>query len=112
MEALNTLITFAIGLTIRLGIPIALTALLIFILRRLDERWQAQVKEEQPAAPLARNTGCWNVKQCSSEQRANCDAYAHPEIPCWQYFRGKDGTLRESCLGCDVFLKAPAPVAS
>lgn len=112
METLNTLVTFAIGLTIRLGIPIALTALFIIILRRLDERWQAQAKEEQLATPLARNTGCWNVKQCSAEQRANCNAYAHPETPCWQYFRAKDGTLREACLGCDVFLKAPVPVTS
>ncbi len=112
MEALNTLVTIAVGLTIRLGVPIALTALLIFVLRRLDERWQAQAREERLAVPLARNTGCWDVKKCSAEQRARCSAYAHPDSPCWQHFRSETGALRESCLGCDVFLKAPIPGAA
>lgn len=112
MDAIHALVTIAVGLTIRLGIPIALTALLILILRRLDERWQAQARQEPLALPLARNTGCWDVKKCSAEQRARCSAYAHPDTPCWQHFRARDGTLRKSCLGCDVFLKAPIPVTS
>ena len=62
------------------------------------------------AAVTASNPGCWDIKNCSAEQRANCKAHAHPETPCWQLFRERDGRLQERCVGCDVFRKAPVPV--
>jgi hypothetical protein len=112
MEPLNTIVTIAVGLIVRLGVPIALTALFIFVLRRLDERWQAQAKGELLAVPMVRNSGCWDVKNCTSEQKKHCGAYAHQDVPCWQYFRSQQGNLRETCLGCDVFRTAPIPVTA
>jgi hypothetical protein len=58
------------------------------------------------------NTGCWDVKHCTPEQKAKCPAYAHKETPCWQFYRQKNGALREGCIGCDVFKQAPVPIAS
>jgi len=39
MDALPELIAVLIGFLVRLGIPIGLTALLAWLLRRLDARW-------------------------------------------------------------------------
>ena len=112
MEALNLILTILVGLLMRFGIPILLTVGLIYLLRRLDERWQAEAKGELEAVPMARNIGCWDMNNCSKEQRENCSAYAHPETPCWQHFRSKQGVLQESCLGCDVFRQSPVPVST
>ena len=111
MDAQYALMTFIVGLLIRFGIPVLVPAALIYLLRRLDERWQAQARGELIAVPMARNVGCWDINNCSKEQRENCTAYAHPETPCWQHFRSKQGFLQESCLGCDVFRQAPVPVS-
>ena len=112
MEALTVILIFLAGLLIRFGIPILLTVGLIYLLRRLDERWQSQAEQELAAAPMARNSGCWDAKNCTPEQREHCSAYAHPDTPCWQYYRTQQGYLQERCLGCDVFRKAPLPVTS
>ena len=112
MDAVNVVLTLFVGLLIRFGIPIALTAIGIYLLKRLDERWQADAKREQPAVAAAHNTGCWDVKHCSPEMRKKCSAYAHRDTPCWQYYRDQQGNLREQCLGCDVFRQAPIPVSA
>ena len=109
MEWLDGVIAVGVGLIIRFGIPIALTALVVRLLLTLDERWQAEAERDQTRAP-ARNIGCWDAKNCSAEQRAQCTAYAHPETPCWQLFRSEDGQLKEKCLACQVFRKAPVPI--
>ena len=110
MEALNALLTVIIGLLIRFGLPIILTVILVYLLKRLDERWQAEARRELLEVPMVRNTGCWDVKNCTPEQRKSCSAYSHPETPCWQHFRDKQGALQDRCLGCDVFRQAPIPV--
>ena len=93
------------GLLIRLAIPIALTAVLIFVLRKLDAHWQADAKLPQPAVPVIE---CWKIKNCSTEQRKICVAY-QATIPCWQVKRLPNGYLREECLSCEIFTKAPLP---
>ena len=105
-------LTVLVGLVVRIGIPIGLTALLIFLLRRLDASWQQQAQRDLLAVPVLRpaNPGCWDIKHCSAEQRANCSAYAHPDTPCWQHYREKGGSLQQRCLGCDIFQTAPLPV--
>jgi hypothetical protein len=106
-------LTMLVGLVVRVGIPIGLTAILIILLRRLDERWQKQAQRDLLAVPVFRpsNPGCWDIKHCSAEQRANCSAFAHPETPCWQHFRESDGSLQKRCLGCEIFKTAPLQVA-
>ncbi len=114
MEALNILITFLAGLLLRIGLPLGITALAVLLLRRLDAHWQAEAERQRAGLPAAapQRVPCWITNNCPAERRAACPIYAHPETPCWQYFRDKQGHLRETCLDCDVFRGAPIPVAA
>jgi len=103
---MDIVLTFVLGLLLRIGIPLAVTALIFFLLRRLDERWQ---KEALAIPVISSQRPCWEIKGCSEEQRKNCPASAQPNVPCWQVFRTKKGLLREECLGCKVFRLASAP---
>jgi hypothetical protein len=109
VDWLYTFGTLVLGLLIRLAIPIALTALLVWSLRRLDERWQAEAGLTPAARAPIGNPGCWKINDCPPESRAKCKAYAHPELPCWQIHRERDGRLLERCLICKVFREAVAP---
>lgn len=110
MDALTSILVFIAGLLIRFAIPVALTVLFILLLRRLDERWQEEAKPRLKLAQ-AKNPGCWMAMNCTEENRRNCSAYAHSEVPCWQHFREKNnGLLQERCLGCKVFNEAPVPI--
>lgn len=94
---------------IRLGIPIALTLLLAWALRRLDARWQAEAdtRATLPEVKQAAVTKvhCWEMRHCPRQRRENCLAYAQPDIPCWDVFRA-NGHLREQCRDCLVFGRA------
>lgn len=105
---MDTLISFLYvmaGMLLRLAIPIAGTALLIFILRKLDARWQAEA-ELQPIS--GGKPECWKTKGCAPEQIENCPASTSP-LPCWQVYRQPNGYLNEECLSCAVFIEAPVP---
>jgi hypothetical protein len=106
---MNTVLTFIIGLLLRIGIPVAVTAMIFSLLRRLDERWQ---KEALVIPVISSQRPCWEIKGCSYGKRKNCPASSQSNVPCWQVFRTKNGLLREDCLECDVFRLAPAPVIS
>jgi len=105
METMISLLALIAGLLVRLAIPIALTALLIFFLRKLDTRWQAEAQIPQP---VTQTVECWKIKGCSAEQRKNCLAYKS-ELPCWQAKRLPNGYLHEECLSCEIFTEAPMP---
>jgi hypothetical protein len=90
MDTITSLLALTAGLLIRLAIPIALTALLIFLLRKLDARWQA---EAQLPKPVLQDIECWKIKNCSPEQRKYCVAY-QATLPCWQAKRLPNGYLR------------------
>jgi hypothetical protein len=106
MQIFISLLVLITGLLIRLAIPIALTALLIFLLRKLDAHWQTEAQLHQPAA---HNIECWKIKRCTPEKRRNCIAL-NSSLPCWQAQRLPNGYLREECLSCKVFIEAPMPV--
>ena len=114
MEAINPYLTVLFGTVLRLGLPILLTGVLIFLLSRLDKSWTSQALHDGavPASAFARNIGCWDINNCTQEQKEHCEAFAHPEVPCWQHFRSSSGDLRDGCLGCEIFRKAPIPVAA
>jgi hypothetical protein len=95
------------GLILRIGIPIIITLLLIWVFRRLDEHWQ---QENVVSKVTAKNPGCWKIMGCSEEKRAKCGAHSNPDVPCWQFFRTKDSRLREGCIGCKVFREAAIPI--
>ena len=105
METIISLLALIAGLLIRLAIPLAITILLIFFLRKLDNYWQA---EAQLAKPIEQEINCWDIKNCSLEQRKNCVANKS-DIPCWQAKRLPNGYLHEECLSCEVFTEAPMP---
>ena len=104
METILSLLAISTGLLVRLVIPILATALLIFALRKLDTRWQAEAQ-----TPITiEKPECWKIKGCSPEQIENCKGASSP-LPCWQAYRSPNGYLREECLSCKVFLDAPIP---
>lgn len=105
---MDTFLAFVIGLLLRIGIPATVTALIFFLLRRLDERWQ---KEALAIPVISSQRPCWEIRGCPEEKRKDCLASAQLNTPCWQVFRTKNGLLREECIGCDVFRLAPAPIS-
>ena len=107
METITAILAVITGIALRLAIPIGITAIAIYFLRRLDNRWQAEAKE-QLLLPVVEKTKCWEIHGCTAEMRAACAGY-QSELPCWQAFRKENGYLQERCLGCDVFKKAPIP---
>jgi len=112
MESLTAIMLMFLGLLVRFGLPILMTALLIVGLRKLDELWQSSAVE--PSLAMARikveNSGCWLAKDCSQEQRDRCPAYKQQGMPCWQVMRDDHGQMKDACLDCEVFKSAPVPV--
>jgi len=108
MDTLAPLLAVITGFALRLAIPIAITAVAIYFLRRLDTRWQAEA-EEQLLLPAIEKPKCWEIHNCPPKNYQSCPGY-HSKQPCWQAFRAENGYLQERCLGCDVLKKAPVPV--
>lgn len=109
MEGADVILSVAVGIVVRFGVPISLTALAIFLLRKLDTQWQQDAESKGLVQVRAKNSGCWNAKNCPEEKRSKCKAFSNQDIPCWHQFRDNDGRLLEKCLGCDVFVQAPVP---
>src|SRR5574341_878058 len=77
------LLTFATLILLRLGLPLAATALMVWLLQQLDARWQAEAERQQRATPrVVARVPCWEIRQCPPESRATCPAYAQPDLPC------------------------------
>ena len=106
MDALDALLALLLGVVIRVAIPVGITILMIYFLRKLDARWQAE--GQLVAQASVEKPECWKTNDCSPEQMANCPGYLSAQ-PCWQAFRTQDGHLKEKCLGCGVFKNAPIP---
>jgi hypothetical protein len=99
---------------LRLGVPVGLTLLLAWGLKRLDARWQAEA-ERQAARPEVRQVAvsqlnCWEIRNCPPQRRASCLAFARSDKPCWENF-SQNGYLRETCRDCLVFGRAQALAA-
>ena len=114
MDPLTTSIVYLLGAALRLGLPLGITALVVWLLRRLDARWQMEAERERARIPATATPSapCWVARNCPAGRRAICPAYLNPALPCWQLFRDQQGQLREACLGCEVFIKAPVPVTA
>jgi hypothetical protein len=108
MENLDTILVILIGLLLRFGLPMAITVVVVFILRKLDARWQAETEEVPPTVEMV-SPHCWEIKNCMPEQMRECPTPTSTQ-PCWQVRRQKNGYLREECLTCQVFNQAPLPV--
>lgn len=98
------------GIILRFGIPIFITFALAKLLRSLDERWRAEAEEEAAQAKIKAQQAallqmwldqpCWEIKNCSKEQRALCKAFQQKNIPCWETFRS-NGSLSTRCQTCE-----------
>lgn len=106
METMTAFLVLCTGLLVRLALPIAITLVLVYFLRKLDERWLAEAHDEPVSI---QKPECWKIRDCSPEQLKNCIAFSSP-LPCWQVFRLPPGYLREECLSCKVFIDTPGPV--
>lgn len=96
---------------LRFAVPLALTLLLAWGLKRLDARWKAEAEakatQEEVIAVAVSQVRCWEIRGCTPEQRKHCPAYAQPNAPCWQVVR-ENGHLREGCRDCKVLGRAVA----
>lgn len=110
MDNLNAVLAIVTGLFLRIGLPVALTALAIFFLSRLDNQWRSEAKARLVVPVSASTRPCWEVKNCNQEQIKTCPAAQQTASPCWQFFRTEQGALKETCLGCDVFRQAPVAI--
>ncbi|HKZ70327.1 MAG TPA: hypothetical protein VJ020_09625 [Anaerolineales bacterium] len=109
LEWIDVITTIALGLLLRFGIPLAVTGLLVWWLRRVDLQWQAKA-EDAYRAPLNAALAwppCWEVRNCPPELREKCAAYLQSGLPCWQVMRKTTGRLPERCFDCLVFRNAP-----
>ncbi len=113
MNELSVILTLIAGLLLRFGIPIGITALLVYALRRLDQKWQREVGlEAQPELvqiSLFDKIRCWATNECSQEIRETCPAFIESGRPCWQVHRDVTGEMQPKCLDCPVFQEAPIP---
>ncbi|MBL8063995.1 MAG: hypothetical protein JNK32_13280 [Anaerolineales bacterium] len=103
---IETILAILTGLLIRLFVPLALTALVVFWLHKLDLRWQKEAEAERDLL-VKDETPCWKDQGLSTDEihtRMNASGK-----PCWQIHRLSNGYLREACLDCEVFLTAPVP---
>jgi predicted nucleic acid-binding protein len=102
----NAILALILGLTMRLGLPLLATLLVVIGLRQLDIRWQKEAELEREL--LVRDEEpCWKeLGLAMDEIKAKA---AESGKPCWQIHRLSNGYLREACLDCDVFINAPIP---
>jgi hypothetical protein len=111
MQELSVILSLITGLLLRFGIPIGITALLVYALRRLDQKWQREVELEAQSAfgqvNVFEKIRCWVSKECSQGDRDSCPAFLQNNRPCWQVFRDESGEMRGDCLNCPVFLNTP-----
>ena len=103
MDWMNPTLAILVGLSLRLAIPIVVTLLAVYILHKADVRWQ---EEAAQALMNGEKLNCWDIKNCTAEQKSKCTAPNSAE-PCWQAHRLSNGYLREECLNCEVFHQAP-----
>ena len=102
---------------LRLGVPVALTLLVAFLLRRLDRKWEAEAKRlatdttepaTLPAASASKSFPCWLIKGCGAEKSRDCPAHANQSLPCWLARLRAEGRIPQLCATCDLF-QTPVP---
>ena len=94
------------GLLIRIVFPLLVMLGLVYLLRRLDARWQSEAIYQQKLAENGSQKHALDLKECCIASNAGRTSVQSSE-PCWQFFRQSDGHLHEECLRCKVFRAAP-----
>jgi hypothetical protein len=112
METLTAVANVVVGVLVRLGVPLLLTAGAIWLLRRLDARWQREAEQTRTLVPQVPVARCWEERNCPPERAVHCPAYQDQSQPCWQTFRDGQGNLQERCLACQLFQQAAVPTST
>jgi hypothetical protein len=94
------------GFLIRIAIPLLLMLALVYLLRRLDARWQMEALYRQKLDADETQEHTWELKDCSIEGALQWPALQSSQH-CWQVLRKSNGTIHEECLRCKVFRAAP-----
>jgi len=113
MDALLITAGLILGFILRLGIPIGITLLLSWGLKRLDAKWRAESLAEaqlntkvldQPSEAYLAGP-CWTIVNCAPAKRESCPVYQDPDMPCWEY-RRTNGNYAKKCTTCTVWQQA------
>ena len=112
MDPFTTVINVVLGLLLRLGLPVLVTAGAIWLLRRVDARWQHEAEQTRTQALQGSVPRCWELRDCPPERAVECAAYCDRSQPCWQTFRDPQGNLQQRCLACQLFQQAAVPTSN
>ena len=117
---IDTLIIFAM-FVLRIGVPIVLTlAFGYWLEKKLAPPQEASVHQatgariiQFPRQAATRPTAvhCWDLKECSVDQRSNCAACQRPDLPCWLALQAQGEKLREACFTCALYTQPHYRVA-
>jgi hypothetical protein len=104
--------------------PLVLTLVIVYIMNRLVDRWQAaddlRVMEQEDLTVRPAGGGrlggslpvitipCWILRNCEPEARTDCPAFQHPGLPCWMVRSSKGGPLPAACPDCPLYKQALA----
>lgn len=122
MDIFIELLALTVLFALRLGAPIVVTAAIVWGLRRLDARWQAEAEAQHASravaaglvsatattSALAAGRPCWELNNCPPEKRQHCPACTLTDLPCWMARLRADGRLPGRCYGCALFRTRPA----
>jgi hypothetical protein len=103
---MTSILVVLASLLIRIVIPLLLMGGVVFLLRRLDARWQMEALYRQKQESADTQEHAWELKDCCIEGKNHQPALQSNQ-PCWQIFRQSNGYLQEECLHCKVFRSTP-----
>ena len=112
MEWLPTTLAMILGILLRIAVPIIVTILFVYLLKKLDERWKSESDIGTGQADQSGNIGCWDVNNCPAEKRVGMQGLPKPGHPLLAGVPGRKWQITRSCIGCDVFRHAPVPVTT
>ena len=91
---------------LRIGVPVAVTALLVYLLKRLDRRWEAEARiargeitAEPAATPSQREAPVGRPTLPARRQPLPSGAMAATSQPCWD-LKSCSEALRKTCPAC------------
>ncbi len=129
MMPIPEIVTIVALFILRFGVPLLLMIGIGYVLRRLDQKWEVELRAEReerqsqedksmqpgPALPFAPGyvpqaimmdsygKPCWDVKDCDQSMQEQCPAFQHADSPCWLARRHAEGEIPSMCLHCELF---------
>lgn len=100
IDALVILLMFAV----RIGVPVALTLVVGYWLeKKLAPSQEMRTRAHTTRSAKIITLHCWDVKKCSSTQRAQCAAFRRPDLPCWLALQVAGDKVRPECYTCAFY---------